>query len=112
MTRKDFLIIPVGFGILLLSMALALAQSGKADKQGKAPADDTNPYAAKPGSNPYSEANLKFDILETQIQTLRKKMQLQAKRKAEQTKEWNEHYEKVKQHIEAWDDFVDSYDIE
>jgi len=112
MTRKDFLIIPVGLGILLLSMALALAQAGKPDKQGKPPANDTNPYAAKSGSNPYGEANLKFDILETQIQTLRKKMQLQAKRKAEQTKEWNEHYEKVKHHIEAWDDFVDSYDIE
>ena len=59
----------------------------------------------------YSEASLKFDILEAQLQTLRKKMQLRSKAKAEQTKEWNEHYEKVKQQIEAWDDFVDSYGV-
>lgn len=58
----------------------------------------------------YSETSLKFDILEAQLQTLRKKMQLRSKMKAEQTKEWNDHYERVKQQIEAWDDFVDSYE--
>jgi len=93
-------------------MPFALAQRDKAQQKAEAQPQEKNPYAQKPGFNPYSEANLKFDILESQIQTLRKKMQLQTKRKSEQTKEWNEHYEKVKQHIEAWDKFVDSYDLE
>ena len=112
MNRKIFLIIPAALSILLLSISLAFAQSGKSQKKGKAPPEKKNRYAVQSGFNPYSEANLKFDILETQIQTLRKKMQLQSKRKAEQTKEWNQHYEKVKHHIEAWDDFVDSYNLE
>ena len=112
MNGKQFLIIPPALGIFLLLTALALAQSGKAGKKGETSPKEKNPYAQKSGSSPYSEANLKFDILETQIQTLRKKMQLQSKRKAEQTKEWNQHYEKVKHHIEAWDNFVDSYNME
>lgn len=112
MNRNDILIIPATLGILVLTMSLALAQSGKSAKQEKAPPEEKNPYAEKSGFRPYSEANLKFDILEAQIQTLRKKMQLQSKSKAEQTKEWDAHYEKVKHHIEAWDDFVDSYNME
>jgi len=67
--------------------------------------------ASAQGEAQYSEASLKFDILEAQLQTLRKKMQLRTKTKAQQTKEWNEHYERVKQQIEAWDDFVDSYGV-
>ena len=102
MKHKHSLIVEVSLGVVLLSVSLVLAQSKKAE----------NPHAQEQRFNPYNEANLKFDILESQIQTLRKKMQLQNKRKVERTKEWNEHYEKVKQHIEAWDDFVDSYDIE
>jgi len=112
MRRKHTLIVPAWFLIVLLSIPFALAQSDKTQQKEEAPQEEQNPLAQKPGFNPYSEANLKFDILESQLQTLRKKMQLQAKRNSEQTKEWNEHYEKVKQHIEAWDNFVDSYDME
>jgi vacuolar-type H+-ATPase subunit I/STV1 len=112
MRRKHALIVPAWFLVVLLSMPFALAQRDKTQQNVEARPEPQNADSQKPGFNPYSEANLKFDILESQLQTLRKKMQLQAKRKSEQTKAWNEHYERVKQHIEAWDNFVDSYDLE
>lgn len=71
-----------------------------------------NPYAEEPGYSPYSQAHLKIDVLESQLQTLRKKVQLQAGQKAHESEEWNRHYETVKKHIEAWDKFQDEYNIE
>jgi len=94
------------FAATMLAMTVALAQSSAQETTAE---DQTQGAGKEPG---FGEASLKFDILEAQLQTLRKKMQLQSKRRAEQTKEWNEHYEKVKQHIEAWDHFVDSHDVE
>lgn len=112
MRRKHALIVPACFLVVLLSMPAALAQRDRSQQNVEAQPEEQNRGAQKSGFNPYSEASLKFDILESQIQTLRKKMQLQTKRKSGQTKAWNEHYEKVKQDIEAWDHFVDSYDLE
>jgi vacuolar-type H+-ATPase subunit I/STV1 len=70
-----------------------------------------NPYAEEPNYNPYTQANLKLDVLEAQIETLRKKMQLLAHKKAYATKEWDEHYQKVKHQIDAWDKFQDEYGV-
>lgn len=93
--------------IIAISLALssALAQTVGGNREEK----QSSPVPAEPR---YSETSLKFDILEAQLQTLRKKMQLRSKMSAEQTKEWNEHYTRVKQQIEAWDDFVEAYDVE
>jgi len=90
--------------VVLTLFVVAAAQNSAKGKSANEPAAEVEPS--------YGEASLKFDIIEAQLQTLRKKMQLQSKRKAEQTREWNDHYERVKQHIEAWDDFVESYDVE
>ena len=97
--------------VLVLALSPASAQSEKKKQEGGTAGQEDGRSSDGSAYGVYGEANLKFDVLEAQIQTLRKKMQLQAKRKAEQTKEWNEHYQRVKQQIEAWDDFVDSYGI-
>lgn len=93
-------IVALGFA---LSSAMAQISGGNPEEQQNLPA------LAEPR---FSETSLKFDILEAQLQTLRKKMQLRSKMSAEQTKEWNEHYSRVQQQIEAWDDFVEAYDAE
>lgn len=93
--------------VLVLILTFFVVASAQNSAKGKTP----NERGAEVEPS-YGEASLKFDIIEAQLQTLRKKMQLQSKRKAEQTREWNDHYERVKQHIEAWDDFVESYDVE
>lgn len=64
-----------------------------------------------PAAEPY-EADLKFDVLEAQIQQLRKKMMLQSKRKAEQTEEWNRHYQEITKQLKAWDNFIDEYKVQ
>ena len=71
-----------------------------------------NPYAEKSGYDPYTAANLKIDVLESQLKTLRKKMQLQVNKKAHETKEWDQHYETVKKQIDSWDKFQDEYNME
>lgn len=63
-------------------------------------------------AEPSYEADLKFDVLEAQIQQLRKKMMLQSKRKAEQTEEWNRHYQEITKRLKAWDNFVDAYNVQ
>lgn len=71
-----------------------------------------DPYGREAGYDPYTAAHLKLDVLEAQIETLRKKMQLQASKKAYQTDEWDKHYQAVKKQIDDWDKFQDEYNIE
>lgn len=93
--------------IIAISFALSSALAQTSGRSGEK--QQHSPVRAEPS---YSETSLRFDILEAQLQTLRKKMQLRSKMSAGQTKEWNEHYNRVKQQIEAWDDFVDGYNVE